>query len=61
MFTMQNYNEFKGQIRWHDYFSIMVNEFPVILIRRYDWYDTESYTFMIQLFGFKVYQRTGEL
>jgi hypothetical protein len=35
MFRLQNYNEFKDSVRWHDYFSIMVNEFPV-LVRKYD-------------------------
>lgn len=60
-FTLKNYNEFKGTVRWHDYISIMFNEFPVILVRRYDWFDTERYTFMVQLFGFKVYQKIGNM
>lgn len=58
-FTLQNYNEFKNHVRWHDYLAIMVNEFPVILARRYDWLDTEQYTFTVQVFGFKVYQKIG--
>ena len=61
MFKFQNYNEFKDSVRWHDFFSIMVNEFPVILIRKYDWPHTnDQYTFMVQVLGFKVYQRVGE-
>lgn len=59
MFTLQNYNEFRRAVRWHDYVSIMFNEFPVILVRRYDWMDTEQYTFTVQLFGVRVYQRVG--
>jgi hypothetical protein len=35
-FKLQNYNEFKNGIRWHDYVSIIINEFPIILIRKYD-------------------------
>jgi hypothetical protein len=59
-FTKQNYNEFKNGVRWHDYFAIMVNEFPVILVRKYDWlHDGDKYTFMVQVLGFKVYQRIG--
>ena len=60
-FTLKNYNEFKGPVRWHDYISIMFNEFPVMLVRRYDWFDTERYTFMVQLFGLRVYQRIGNM
>jgi hypothetical protein len=60
-FTLKNYNEFKGPVRWHDYISIMFNEFPVILVRRYDWFDTERYTFMVQLFGLRVYQKIGNM
>lgn len=61
VFTLKNYNEFKGPVCWHDYISIMFNEFPVVLVRRYDWFDTERYTFMVQLFGFKVYQKIGNM
>ena len=60
-FTTQNYNEFKDGVRWHDYFSIMVNEFPVILIRKYDWPHefNAKYTFIVQVLGFDVYQHIG--
>jgi len=61
MFSLQNYNEFNQHVRWHDYISIMFNEFPVILVRRYDWFDTERYTFMVQLFGLRVYQKIGDI
>lgn len=61
MFQLQNYNEFKTRIRWHDYFGIMINEFPLVLIRRYDWIDDAKYTLTIQLFGCKIYQRIGEM
>ena len=61
MFNLQNYNEFKNGVRWHDYFAFIINEFPVLLIRKYDWPgdDDEAYTVtvMVQVLGFKIYQR----
>ncbi len=30
------YCEYGGHIRIHDYFSIMINQFPILVIRRYD-------------------------
>ena len=58
-FVRQNYNEFKNGVRWHDYFSIMINEFPVVLVRKYNWMqENNQYTFIVQVLGFKVYQRT---
>jgi hypothetical protein len=30
------YNEFHGDIRIHDYFSLMINQFPILVIRKYD-------------------------
>jgi len=59
-FTKQNYNEFKNGVRWHDYFAIIINEFPVVLVRKYDWpHENDNYTFMVQVLGFKVYQYIG--
>ena len=61
MFQLQNYNEFKDGVRWHDYLAIMINEFPVVLVRRYDWpHENDQYTFMVQVLGFKVFQRVGQ-
>ena len=57
-FRWQNYNEFKGDVRWHDHFSIIINEFPIILIRKYEWgisgigeYQTRL---VIQILGFTI-------
>lgn len=30
------YNEYHRDIRIHDYFSLMVNQFPILVVRRYD-------------------------
>ena len=59
-FTLRNYNEFKTHMGWHDYVSVLINEFPIILVRRYDWFDLDQYTFMVQILGFKVYQQIGK-
>lgn len=58
-FRLQNYNEFRNHVSWHDYFTIMVNEFAVILVRRYDWLETEEYTFVVTVMGFDVFRRVG--
>ena len=53
---LQNYNEFKGPMRWHDYLSVMVHEFPIVLVRRYDFDadgDWES-TYMVQILGVRL-------
>lgn len=58
-FIGQNYNEFK-HVRWHDYFSIMINEFAVIQIRKYDWPGIgDEWMIVVQIMGFIVYQRAG--
>lgn len=60
-FNFQNYNEFKSGVRWHDYISILINEFPVILVRKYDYpHENDKSTLMIQILGFKVYQHFSE-
>lgn len=32
----QWYSEYKGNIRIHDYFNLMINQFPIITIRKID-------------------------
>ena len=61
MFRLQNYNEFRNHVRWHDYIAIIVNEFPVVLVRRYDWMDTERYTLTVQVLGITLFQRIGDM
>jgi len=55
-FLLQNYNEFKGPIRWHDYINVMINEFPILLLRRYD-FDAKGdwkSRYMFQILGIRV-------
>lgn len=30
------YNEYKNGIRIHDYFSLMINQFPILVVRKLD-------------------------
>ncbi len=30
------YNEYKGNVRIHDYFSLMINQFPIVVVRKID-------------------------
>lgn len=53
-FKWQNYNEFKSGVSWHDYVSVIVNEFPVLLVRRYDWLEEEMTTWLVQILGFQL-------
>lgn len=58
---LTNYNEFDVWIRWHDYVSVIVNEFPILLVRRYYWYDVKTTTLMIQVLGYKLLQTTKDM
>jgi hypothetical protein len=52
----QWYNEYKGHIRIHDYFSLMINQFPILVIRKMDNPESENEDMdkiiLIGIFGF---------
>ena len=50
------YNEYKQPIRIHDYFSLMIDQFPIFVIRKYDDPHTESLkkSICIGIFGFTI-------
>ena len=50
-------NEFSTHLRWHDYISIMLHNFPFLLVRRYDWYSSKGSTYCVDILGFQVYQK----
>ena len=55
------YNEFpRTWIRWHDYVSIMLHNFPFLLFRRWDWMKDERSTYEILFFGFCLMSRQGK-
>ena len=48
------YHEYKEHCRFHDYFNIMINNFPILTLRKIDFSlhsDIES-VFMIGILGF---------
>ena len=53
-FYLQNYNEFKNHVRWHDYFSLSVNEFHIFTFRKYDFFESRGIesVWMVFFFGF---------
>lgn len=55
------YCEYDGHFRVHDYFSLMINQFPVFVIRRLDNPHSESEdldaVIMIGIMGFTKYIR----
>ena len=60
--SLLSYNEFKTHLRWHDYINMTIGitsnyEFNILLVRRYDWLDNESQTFIIILLGVQLYSR----
>lgn len=49
------YCEYKFHVRIHDYFSFMVNNFPILVLRRYDWDlhdEKNSSTYSLGILGF---------
>lgn len=51
------YNEFRSWVRWTDHISIVISRFPVILVRTFDFPESEMSVFTVNLFGFLVYHQ----
>ena len=52
----RNYNEFRDTwLRWSDKLSIMIDDFPIILIRKYDWLEKEKSNWLIQVMGINLF------
>lgn len=55
--NLQWYNEYDGHIRIHDYFSLMINQFPILVIRKLDNPHSENENMdkiiIVGLFGFE--------
>lgn len=56
----QIYCEYKDHIRIHDYLSIMINNYPLILWRRYDFglHSDLVSTHTLNILGFNIFMRT---
>jgi len=50
------YNEYKNHVRIHDYFSLMIDQFPIIVIRKIDNLHSQNenmdQSIILGLFGF---------
>ena len=48
------YNEYHSDIRIHDYFSLMIDQFPILVVRRYDDPHSKSnwVTYSVGILGF---------
>lgn len=50
------YNEYKTPIRIHDYFSLMIDQFPILVVRKYDdpHFEETKPSLWLGLFGFTI-------
>lgn len=54
MFTGRIYNEFNTWIRWEDFLSITIFNFPIIMFRRYDFLEVEFSSYNLIILGFDI-------
>jgi hypothetical protein len=48
----RNYNEFRNVwISWQDKISITIFDFPILLVRKYEWLDKERSNWLVQVLG----------
>lgn len=54
------YHEYKEHVRFHDYFNIMINNFPILTFRRLDFGLHESKLTEVFLVGILGFTKTWE-
>ena len=48
----RNHNEFRNVwFSWEDKISIMIMDFPILLIRKYEWLENERSNWLVQVMG----------
>jgi len=48
----RNYNEFRNVwISWQDKISITILDFPILLVRKYEWLEKERSNWLVQVMG----------
>ena len=48
----RNYNEFRNTwFSWQDKISITVFDFPILLVRKYEWLEKERSNWLVQVMG----------
>ena len=56
----RNYNEFKNVwFSWQDKISIMIFDFPILLVRKYQWLEKEKSNWLIQVLGIDLFPSTA--
>jgi len=48
----RNYNEFRNVwFSWEDKISVMILDFPILLVRKYEWLEKERSNWLVQVMG----------
>ena len=48
----RNYNEFRNVwFGWQDKISITILDFPILLVRKYEWLEKERSNWLVQIMG----------
>ncbi len=48
----RNYNEFRSVwFSWQDKISITILDFPIVLVRKYEWLEKETSNWLVQIMG----------
>lgn len=48
----RNYNEFRNVwFSWEDKISITIFDYPILLVRKYEWLEKESSNWLVQVMG----------
>ncbi len=48
----RNHNEFRNiWFSWEDKVSIMIMDFPILLVRKYEWLEKERSNWLVQVMG----------
>jgi hypothetical protein len=48
----KNYNEFRNVwFSWQDKISITILDFPIVLVRKYEWLEKERSNWLVQVMG----------
>jgi len=48
----KNYNEFRNVwFSWEDKISITILDFPILLVRKYEWLEKERANWLVQVMG----------
>ena len=56
----RNYNEFRDVwFSWQDKISITICDFPILLVRKYEWLEKEKSNWLVQVLGMDLFHSTA--